>query len=872
MKPSWFIPALLCGAIVSCDDDEIRTLPDGSLDPGSAGDFSYFHDLDVVEPDGDNVDEPSDPGPLDTAPDLPVDAVVDTVLDKPQVDTGSALGEPCDQGTDCAGELRCDPESKTCVNCLTSQDCGAGTYCKAGHCVDWECVPGSKFCEETVLATCSQEGDGPVGHLDCDDQNPCTEGDTCQGTGCVQGNPVDCDDGNGCTQDSCDTKLGCVHTPAIADCDDGNPCTPVDQCVGISCIGSGELNCDDANPCTDDLCDALVGCRHVPNEQDCDIDDPCSLAQQCLEGLCSILVPVDCDDGDPCTEDQCNPASGQCQQFAIPECGPCVLDSHCDDDNSCSVDSCLNGQCVHSASPNSECCTTAAQCDDGDPCTDDTCETAPLGICANSPIAGEGCCDPVVHWVDFSQGDAQGFLLDPPQESGVGWHLVETSHASSPPWALYYGNPDAGNYDSGQSNEGSALGPEVTLPAGVELTLRFQTWQDVEKAVNLDYLSLEASTTARDYPIWQKPPGFSMKLLETVVVDISALQARSVRFRLTFRTMDELVNDLEGVYVDDIEVFSPCDAKPCFTDLDCWSIGLGGTCLDGACDFTQVLGPLLTFGSYGTEPGQFDNPFGVAVTPEEDRVFVSDKAHHRIQVFDSKGAFLKTYGSFGSNPGHFYQPHGLASSSDRLYVADTQNHRIQVFTHSGVFLFEFGGPGEDGGSFNQPKDVGLSQDDEVLYVADTSNHRIQAFGEEGGFLFEFGTYGKGVGQMRSPSCVLVTPDFDVLVCDTQNHRILRFAFDGTYLDSIKPVDEWALYYPYGAALRSDGFLAVADSYHHRIQVLEPSGLLWDAFGSSGPEPDEFNYPMGLAFGPSGNLYVVDAQNDRVVVFGYSALP
>src|SRR5262249_29294707 len=57
------------------------------------------------------------------------------------------------------------------------------------------------------------------------------------------------------------------------------------------------VNCDDGDACTIDSCDPQAGCTHVPR---------------------------DCDDGEPCTADSCDPLTGQCLHNAGPSCG-CML-------------------------------------------------------------------------------------------------------------------------------------------------------------------------------------------------------------------------------------------------------------------------------------------------------------------------------------------------------------------------------------------------------------------------------------------------------------------------------------------------------------------------------------------------------------------
>jgi hypothetical protein len=58
---------------------------------------------------------------------------------------------------------------------------------------------------------------------------------------------------------------------------------------------------------------------------------------------------------------------------------------------------------------------------------------------------------------------------------------------------------------------------------------------------------------------------------------------------------------------------------------------------------------------------------------------VADLSNHRVQVYDENGVFLAKFGSKGTTPGCFDNPFGLAVLPDnRIVVGDEKNHRIQV--------------------------------------------------------------------------------------------------------------------------------------------------------------------------------------------------
>jgi hypothetical protein len=176
---------------------------------------------------------------------------------------------------------------------------------------------------------------------------------------CFSGPPLDCDDSNECTADSCDEGTGCLHENLETDCDDQDACTGIGRCAGGECRSGPAIDCDDGNPCTDDSCDSLTGCSNTHNEADCDDLDACTTADRCGAGVCRGGPALECDDGNPCTDDACEAARG------------CVNDANqapCEDGDACTVsDTCSGAVCQPGP---------GVVCDDGNPCTTDSCDSA----------------------------------------------------------------------------------------------------------------------------------------------------------------------------------------------------------------------------------------------------------------------------------------------------------------------------------------------------------------------------------------------------------------------------------------------------------------------------------------------------------------
>jgi len=275
---------------------------------------------------------------------------------------GAGVETNCTDGNPCTTDL-CAPESG-CIYENNDSPCQDGDLCTVGdQCSGGECLGGEELaCEDGNPCTddACQQGMGCV-HVNnvapCDDLNSCTTDDQCLGGQCVGSGSLECDDGNPCTKDICLPDGGCSHENSATPCSDGDPCTVGDSCVAGQCAPGQPLDCGDGNPCTDDACDEGL-CQHSPNQQSCDDGNPCTVGDHCSEGACVVEGPAECDDDNPCTTDWCDPLDG------------CVFYTNtlpCNDDDLCTTgDVCADGACISSGSLN---------CDDGNPCTDEQCDS-----------------------------------------------------------------------------------------------------------------------------------------------------------------------------------------------------------------------------------------------------------------------------------------------------------------------------------------------------------------------------------------------------------------------------------------------------------------------------------------------------------------
>jgi len=200
----------------------------------------------------------------------------------------------------------------------------------------------------------------------------------------------------------------------------------------------------------------------------------------------------------------------------------------------------------------------------------------------------------------------------------------------------------------------------------------------------------------------------------------------------------------------------------------------------------------------------------------------------------------------------------------RIAVADTHYHRVLLFSPEGKLLGRFGDYGQEPGQFIYP--VGLAEDASgYLYVCEYGgNDRVQKFTADGEYLLSFGTFGTGREQFQRPSD-LVWHEGQVYVADALNNRVQVFSDAGEFKGTLSGPDvDLGLRFPYDIALGPDGTFYVAEYGACRVTAVSPDGRLVGRYGSPGRGAGQFKTPWGIAVGGTGQIYVTDTGNRRMV--------
>ncbi|PIQ87402.1 MAG: hypothetical protein COV74_00845, partial [Candidatus Omnitrophica bacterium CG11_big_fil_rev_8_21_14_0_20_45_26] len=294
-------------------------------------------------------------------------------------------GEPvtCQADNACSTAI-CNPDTgqcsqtvdPNCKSCQKNGDCDDGIFCNGQEtCSGGICHGSSDPC---AGGACDENSKRCWGRCEsdeeCTDNDACNGQEACQADGfCGPGTPVICKDSNLCTKGACDLETGLCHyeaDPSCRICQTDRDCSDGIFCNGTEVCRDGICQPSETLPCPGGVCDeTLAQCwGRCSLNDDCDDDNPCNGKEVCQEGgVCGPGELVECDDGNSCTKDSCDPVTANCLHETDPACQPCEQASECDDDVFCNgQETCAGGICRRSAispcEPNEVCDEIVKEC------------------------------------------------------------------------------------------------------------------------------------------------------------------------------------------------------------------------------------------------------------------------------------------------------------------------------------------------------------------------------------------------------------------------------------------------------------------------------------------------------------------------------
>ncbi len=131
----------------------------------------------------------------------------------------------------------------------------------------------------------------------------------------------------------------------------------------------------------------------------------------------------------------------------------------------------------------------------------------------------------------------------------------------------------------------------------------------------------------------------------------------------------------------------------------------------------------------------------------------------------------------------------------------------------------------------------------------------------------------GGPQLKDPEALSAGRDGKVYIADTGNNRIVIWDPEGGSIQSIGTFGtraDWQnppqFNQPSGILAHPSGQIYVGDTLNQRVVVLDVKGMVVTCWGSQGTDNGQFNQPRSVTRDHFGNIWVLDSGNSRVQIF------
>ena len=188
-------------------------------------------------------------------------------------------------------------------------------------------------------------------------------------------------------------------------------------------------------------------------------------------------------------------------------------------------------------------------------------------------------------------------------------------------------------------------------------------------------------------------------------------------------------------------------------------------------DLVKVMGER---GVPGRGPNNFNRPTDIGWLPDGTFFVADGYVGTRVAKFDPDGNFIMDWGRSPVDPAdpqpyEFWSVHSIGISNDRrIFVVDREHSRMQVFDENGTFLTMW-----PTGLYSQILAHTVTLDD-YIWVADWTTDRLVKYDLEGRYILGIGGSGALPGQFDGAHQIEVDEEGNLYVTEVSNDRSQMF--------------------------------------------------------------------------------------------------
>ena len=228
----------------------------------------------------------------------------------------------------------------------------------------------------------------------------------------------------------------------------------------------------------------------------------------------------------------------------------------------------------------------------------------------------------------------------------------------------------------------------------------------------------------------------------------------------------------------------------------------------------------MSVGGTGTNEGQFNLPWGVAVDLTTDNIYIVDKHNNRVQVLDKNGKYLFKFGGQGS-VGEMNRPFSIAISKEKVFVSQCEHHCIFVYNLNGTFMNQIGQKGNGDGQFGSPFGIAIDGVNGDISVCDLNENRVQIFSKDYSFISQFGN-----DILETPRDIKLTKIYIFVLCE-HNPFLFTFDYNLTQVNNIisKSISTH-FNRPFCMVIDGAGKLVISDCNNSSVFIFNPKGRFY----------------------------------------------
>ena len=270
-------------------------------------------------------------------------------------------------------------------------------------------------------------------------------------------------------------------------------------------------------------------------------------------------------------------------------------------------------------------------------------------------------------------------------------------------------------------------------------------------------------------------------------------------------------------------------------------------------DYKEIGEPVVVFGKHSKErsaPGVFCCPFGIAINPENNSIYICDEGNNRVQVYNKSFEFIFQFSK------KMNTPIGICIKQNKVYVTQFSSHCLNVYSTEGKFLNSVGVKGMKELEFDNPKGLDISTDKDRIYITEYENDRVQCLNLN----LKFNSFIDNVLGARD---VKLTSD-EIVVLSLHNPCVSLYTYSHQLIREMIPRGEGNVVHPSFFVLDKSLNILISDFKSNCVSVFSFGGELMYRFGKEGEKRGELLNPTGVTINVEGSILVASKNSEHCI--------